>query len=140
MSPQVKEAMNRGNNLLVVGVLVFLACGVFAEIFVENELLDKADDIFAVLIAIVAVVWYLRGKNRFQYSWVPWGLLAVTFVAKILAFLNERDDPAAVGDEFGVIIPLAVMVIVTGVIIYRAHKASLPSEGVSVPGIERGRL
>ena len=137
VSNQVKEATNRGNNLFVVGLLVFLACGVFAEIFVENELLDKADDIFAVLIAIAAVVWYLRGKNRFQYSWAPWSLLAVTFVAKVLAFINEHDDPAAVGDEFGVVIPLAVMVIVSGVILYRTHRQMAPSGSVPVPEIEQ---
>ncbi len=137
MPTRVREALNRGNNLLVVGVLVFLACGVFAEIFVENELLDKADDLFVVLVAIAAVIWYLRGNNRFQYSWVPWGLLAVTFVAKVLAFLNERDDPAAVGDEFGVVIPLAVMVIVTGIILYRSRQ-ELSSSNVAVAA-ETGR-
>ncbi len=139
MPTRVREALNRGNNLFIVGLLVFLACGVFLEIFVENELLDKADDIFAVLIAIAAVVWYLSGKNRFQYSWVPWGLLAVTFVAKVLAFLNERDDPTAVGDEFGVIIPLAVMVIVSGIILYRARREAVTGELVSAPGLEKGR-
>ncbi len=139
MPTRVREALNRGNNLFIVGLLVFLACGVFAEIFVENELLDKADDIFAVLIAIVAVVWYLRGKNRFQYSWVPWSLLAVTFVAKVLAFLNERDDPAAVGDEFGVIIPLAVMVIVSGIILYRARNEEASSQAIPMPRIEHGK-
>ncbi len=140
MSSEVRGAMNRGNNLLVVGLLVFLAFGVFSEILIENELLDKADDIFAVLMAIAGVIWYLRGKNRFQYSWVPWGLLAVTFVAKVLAFLNEFGDPAAVGDEFGVVIPLAAMVIVSGIIVYRSRKAALPEKNVIVPGLEKDRL
>jgi len=138
MSNQVKEAMNRGNNLLVVGVLVFLASGIFAEIFIENELLDKADDIFVTLMAITAVIWYLWGKNRFQYSWAPWSLLAITFVAKVLAFINERDDPAAVGDEFGVVIPLAVMVIVSGVILYRARKQAALPEAIPMPEIGQG--
>ncbi len=139
MSTQVREALNRGNNLLVVGLLAFLACGVFAEIFVENEPLDKADDLFVVLVAIVAVVWYLIGNNRLRYSWSPWALLAVTFIAKVLAFINERDDPAAVGDEFGVVIPLAVMTVVTGVIIYRARKAMGASETLPAPKIEQGQ-
>ncbi len=139
MSNQVKEAMNRGNNLLVVGVLVFLASGVFAEIFVENELLDKADDLFVALAAIVAAAWYLWGKNRFQYSWAPWSLLAISFLAKVLAYINERNDPAAVGDEFGVVIPLAVMVIVSGVILYRARKQAALPETIPVPEIGQGQ-
>ncbi len=44
MPTRVRDALNRGNNLLIVGLLVFLACGVFAETLIENELLGKADD------------------------------------------------------------------------------------------------
>ncbi len=121
MQIKQREALNRGNNLLIVGLLAFLASGIFLEIFVENELLDKADDIFVTLCALVAVAWYLRGRNRYQRSWLPYVILALTFVAKVLAFINERDDPAAVGDEFGVIIPIAVMLVVSAVILYRTR-------------------
>jgi hypothetical protein len=55
---------------------------------------------------------------------IPYSLLAVTFIAKVLAFVNERDDPFAVGDEFGLVIPLALMVIVTTVILYRTRRTS----------------
>jgi hypothetical protein len=49
-------------------------------------------------------------------------------VVKVLAFANEFDDPAAVGDEFGLVIPLAVMVIVSGIILIRARKETAPLE------------
>lgn len=140
MKLQVREAINRGNNLLAVGVLVFVASGIFTEILVEDELLDKADDILITLMAIGAVIWYLRGKNRVQFSWTPFALLAIAFVAKVFAFLNEFSDPAAVGDEFGTVIPLAVMTIATGVILYRSRREAWPSNVPSMLGVEEGRL
>jgi hypothetical protein len=103
---KVKEAINRGNNLFMVGLLAFAAIGVFPEIIRENELLDKADDAFITLCAVAARAWYFTGKHRYQRSWLPFGLLAATWVVKVLAFANEFDDPAAVGDEFGLVIPL----------------------------------
>ncbi len=51
MENKIQEAINRGNNLLVVGLLSFTALGIFAEIFREDEWLDKADDIFVALVA-----------------------------------------------------------------------------------------
>jgi hypothetical membrane protein len=122
MIKKVTELTNRGNNLLIVGLLSFLAVGVFAEIFRENELLDKADDIFIVLLAIAAVIWYLSGQNRYRRSLVPFALLAATFILKVLAFVNEFNDPAASGDEFGVVPPLLAMVIVSGIILYRTRR------------------
>jgi hypothetical protein len=133
MSTQIKEAINRGNNLLIVGVLSFTALGVFTEIFHENEWLDRADDMFVVLVAIVALVWYLRRNNRYQYSWFPYGLLAATFVVKVLAFINEFDDPIASGDEFGVLIPLFIMVIISAVILIRTRNEGVLARSGSIP-------
>jgi hypothetical protein len=124
--------MNRGNNLMVVAFLAVLAVGVVAELFAENELLDKADDAAVLLIGIIGVVWYLRGRNRYSYSWTPFVLLALGFVAKVLAFANEFNDPAAAGDEFGILPVIAAMLIISGVILVRARR-SYPAldEGVS---------
>ncbi len=140
MSTKVREVMNRGNNLLIVGLLLFTALGVFTEVFREDEWLDKADDIFVVLAALVGVIWYLARKNRYQFSWFPFGLLAATFAVKVLAFVNEFDDPTASGDEFGVLIPLGVMVLVNAVLLYRARKAAALPLDESLPEIASGRV
>ena len=130
MSTRVREAINRGNNLLIVGLLVFTALGVFAEILREDELLDKADDAFVVLAALAALMWYFTGKRRYQRSWLPFALLAMVSVAKVLAFRNEFDDPAAVGDEFGVVIPMVVMTVVSLITLLRTREpAALPEPG-----------
>ena len=124
MPKSIREAMYRGNNLMMVAFLAILAVGVIAELFLENELLDKADDAFVLLLGIIGVVWYLRGRNRYSYSWMLFVLLALGFVAKCLAFANEFDDAAAVGDEFGIVPVLAAMLILSGVILVRARRSS----------------
>ncbi len=139
MSTELRESTNRGNNLLIVGLLLFTALGVFAEVFREDELLDKADDIFVVLAGLVALFWYLARKNRYQFSWFPFGLLAATFLAKVLAFVNEFDDPSASGDEFGLLIPLAVMVVVSAIILVRTRKDTVLSQDRSLPEMDSGQ-
>ena len=123
MPKALREAMNRGNNLMMVAFLAILAVGVVAGLFVENELLDKADDAAVMLLGIIGVVWYLRGRNRYSYSWLPFVLLTLGFVAKGLAFASEFDDPAAVGDEFGIVPVLAAMLILSAVILIRSRRS-----------------
>lgn len=137
MDTKVKEALNRGNNLLVVGILSFAALGVFSEIFREDEWLDKADDIFVVLVALTVIVWYFSQKNRYQRSWVLFGLLAATAVVKVLAFINEFDDPVASGDEFGIVIPLVAITIVTLIIMLRTGQVRTIPEVEQVSGLKK---
>lgn len=124
MPKSIREAMYRGNNLAMVVFLGVLAIGVFSELFVENELLDKADDAVIILLAIIGVVWYFRGAHRYQFSWTPFVLVTLVFVVKALALANEFTDPAAVGDEYG-IVPLALaMLITSSVLMHRARRWS----------------
>ncbi len=101
--------------------MAVLACGVVAELFIENELLDKADDAFIILAAIIGIVWYLRGTHRFQYSWTPFILVTLVFVAKALALANEFNDPAAVGDEYGIVPTTLAMLVTSSFLMARAR-------------------
>jgi hypothetical protein len=125
MPKSIKEAMNRGNNLLIVGFLSVLGIGVIAELFTENELLDKADDAIIMLLAIIAIIWYVRGTHRYQYSWFPFILLSLAFIDKIGAMSIEFSDPAASGDEFGILPTLLALIIISAVIMVRSRRANL---------------
>ena len=118
----VHESTNRGNNLLVIGLLVFTGLGVAGEIFREAELRDKGDDIFIVLLAIAGIIWYFSGRNRYRISWFPFILLAVTALTKVGTVFQELTDPTAIGDEFGLVLPLVLMTIITGIMVARAHR------------------
>ncbi|HMD90345.1 MAG TPA: hypothetical protein VKF38_14375 [Anaerolineaceae bacterium] len=136
MPKSIKEAMNRGNNLLMVGFLAVLGIGVIAELFTENELMDKADDVIILLLAIIAVVWYLRGTNRYQYSWFPFILLSIGLLDKIMGLAIEFGDPDAVGDEFGILPTLIAIIIISGVILVRSRNANRTIEegaGMNLP-------
>jgi len=118
----VHDVTNRGNNLLVVGLQTFTAIGLLGEIIRETELRDKGDDIFIVLLALASIIWYFTGRNRYKLSWFPFVLLAATAIVKVGTLIYEFSDQVAVGDELGLVLPIVVMTIVTGITIARAHR------------------
>ena len=105
------------------GSLAVLGFGLIPEILRETEWIDRGDDIILVLLAITVSGWYLSGKNRFQRSFFPFGLLIVALVTKIAGLSLEIGDPDAAGDEFGVIPVLLLLVILSGCILYSTGKA-----------------
>lgn len=124
----IQDAINRGNNLLMSGSLAVLGFGLIPEILRETEWIDRGDDIVLILLAIAVSGWYLSGKNRFQRSFVPFGLLIVALVTKIAGLFLEIGDPDAAGDEFGVIPVLLLLVILSGYILY---STGIPQENRS---------
>lgn len=139
MPTNIRESINRGNNLVIVGLLMFTALIAFPEVFREDEWLDKADDIFITLVGIGAVIWYLYRKNRYQRSWVLFGLLIAAFAIKVLAYINEFNDPFASGDDLGLLIPFGVMVVLWAIILYRTREKAGLSQSGSSPEMERGQ-
>ena len=131
MTISTREAINRGNNLLMVGFLAANAVGLIGMLFAEDEWIDRAEDMTVILLALAAVVWYRTKSHRFQYSFVPYGLLVAALAAKITALFIEFDDLKALGDELLLVPPLIVMVIVAGYLLYRARQtAALPDAGL----------
>jgi len=126
---EVKEAGNRGNNLLMSGFLAVLGFGLIPEILRETEFINQLDDIILVLLAIVVTGWYLYGTNRFQRSLVPFGLLIIALVTKIAALPIEINDVDAAGDEFGVIPLLILIVILSGYILYSSRESNTRETG-----------
>ncbi len=117
----IQEAINRGNNLLMSGSLAVLGFGLIPEILRETEWIDRGDDIILALLSITVSGWYLSGKNRFQRSFVPFGLLIVALVTKITGLSLEIGDPDAAGDEFGVIPVLLLLLFLSGYILYSSR-------------------
>ena len=128
MPKTIQEAMNRGNNLMVIAFLNVLALGWVVETFREDDWVDKIDDILLIVFALAALIWFLRQSNRYQASWLPFTLLVLSFVIKVIGIGLEIADTEAVGDDIGVILPFVLMVIVTAVILIRTRNTakSLP--------------
>ncbi len=119
----VREAINRGVNLLGVAILsIESTLGLF-EIFNETEWIDRLDDLVVVTLAVIGIVWYLAGSNRYQRSPLPWVLLGLAWVMKIIGlFVIERDDANAAGPDYGLIVTLLVGAIVVAWQYFRARR------------------
>jgi len=129
MGRSFREAVNRGNNLLPTGVLSVIGLGLIPEIFGEDEVLHKLDDVLMLVLAGVAVGWYLMGDNRWKRTWAPVALLVVGFVIKAVAFAGlEAGDQQDAGDDIAIAIVLLLSTIITTAIILRTREAT------AVPG------
>ena len=105
----VQDATNRATNLLATGLLAVLAAGVLPVAFIENEWVDRIDDILIGVIALGAIIWYVWGHNRFHWSITPAMLVGLALIVKaVTVFATEATDATARGDDIGVMAGFAV--------------------------------
>lgn len=119
---KVQEAINRGLNFFATAFLAIMGITTLDEIVSEDEWTDKIDDAVLMGIAAAAVVWYLRGRNRYARSLVPLVLMVLGAATKALGLWIEHDDTQAVGPDIGVVIYLTVATIVFGWQLYATRK------------------
>ena len=101
----VRDALNRGYNLVGTAIIAISGLAFFPEFFAEDEPAHKFDEGVLLLLAIGSIVWYLVGKNRFSRTIIPMLFTAAALVMKLLTlFLLEKGDAADLGDEFSTII------------------------------------
>jgi hypothetical protein len=97
----VDQALNRGFNLMLTTILLLTRLAFASGGIRENDLTVKLDDLFLLGLGIILLVWYLMGQNRFQRSLVPVVLIVLTLPVQIWGVINEINDQAAVGNDFG---------------------------------------
>ncbi len=117
-----RESINRGNNLLAVGYLSVTSVAVLGLVFAEADWADKLDDIAIVVLAVIALIWYFSGRNRYQRSLVPLSLLGISFLAKVAALVIEFGDPASAGDDYGIVAAFFVATVAVAIILYRTRE------------------
>jgi hypothetical protein len=113
----VREALNKGYNLIGTAIIAISGLAFFPEFFAEDEGAHKLDEGVLLLLAIGSIMWYLIGKNKFSRTIVPILFTAAALVVKIVTlFFLERGDAADLGDELGSII---LFVITLGLLIWQ---------------------
>jgi hypothetical protein len=115
MELTVRDAVNRGYNLLACTILALGGLAFGTIVFDEHEWTDRFDDGGLLVMGAIAVVWYLVGSNRFERSIVPIVLAAITLLVQLSGVLLEHDDPTSFGDNIGgmwLFVPLLVFLIV----------------------------
>jgi hypothetical protein len=98
-----ENVRNRANNLIAVAAMSIFGVIAFLEAVIgEPDLPDKVDDGLFFLLALGGLVWYLRGRHRYERSLVPLALLGLGIVNKLYTiFGTEAGDPGARGDDIG---------------------------------------
>ena len=71
-----------------------------------------------LVLAIATSSWYLYGNNRSLRSLVPFWLLIVALITKFAALALEFTDLDVVGDEFGVIPVLILIIALSGYLLF----------------------
>jgi hypothetical protein len=115
MELTVRDAVNRGYNLLACTILALGGVAFGTVVFDEHAWTDRFDDGGLLVMGAIAVVWYLVGGNRFKRSIVPIVLAAITLLVQLSGVLLEHDDPTSFGDNIGgmwLFVPLLVFLIV----------------------------
>lgn len=115
----IKEAINRGFNLLAVSIVGLSGFAFLPEVFVENDVPDKIDDALLFILGIIAMIWYRKSNNSKTRSIVPVVFVIIGLLVKILGIIIEHDDAEALGDDLG---GLILMVLATGLVIFQYKK------------------
>ena len=61
-----KDLWNRVNNLLAVSIVGLAGFAFLPEMILEGEWRFKIDEGILLVLAVWAVVWYLKGDNKFS--------------------------------------------------------------------------
>ena len=73
------------------------------------------DNSIIVIVAIIAVAWYLIGNHRFERSVVPIVLAGAALAGQLVGIAIEAGDSTAIGDDIGgmlLFLPLLILLIV----------------------------
>lgn len=115
----ITDALNRGFNLLATSIVAVAGFAFAPEMFIENEMPDKADDVLLFILALVAIGWYGWSGKRTQRSIVPVVIMVIALIVKIGGLIIEIDDPDAMGDDAGGVI---LFFLATCLVIYQYFK------------------
>lgn len=112
---------NRGFNLLGTTLLAMGGLLFGAVVFQEKDLTDKVDDGGFLVVAVLALAWYLWRAHRIERSVAPIIFTVIAVLVQITGLILERDDPAAFGDNIGGMLYFGATVALLGVQ-YRATR------------------
>ncbi len=93
-------------NFFSTAFISIMGFALAAEIFQEDDFLDKIDDILLLVLGVVAIIWYRKNANKKTLA--PVWFLAIGAVVKFAAMVIEHKDASALGDDIGVFVALVI--------------------------------
>jgi heme/copper-type cytochrome/quinol oxidase subunit 4 len=109
----VRDALNRGYNLLGVGIIAISGLSFFSDLPAEiDQPSHIVDEVLLAILALVAFIWYLAGRNKYSRTVMPIIFAVLALAIKVLGLFLEFSDPEDRGDEFGALVLFGVTIIV----------------------------
>src|SRR3981081_4298475 len=88
--PSAQQLINRGNNLLVMGMLAIIGIDELTAVGVEGGIKGAIDESVIAVVGLGALAWYWR--NRYRRRLLPLPFIAADLVFKVMALLIEDPD------------------------------------------------
>ena len=139
MKMTTQDAINRGYNMLACTALFVVGLSFSPVASFEGDLSDKLDDIGLAVVGIVALIWYLVGRNRFKRSVVPLALSALAVAIQVLGMVLEFGDSTSFGDNIGGFLVTGSFCMIL-LVQFLANRRHLAAASEDVPAISRADL
>jgi len=124
----------------MVSYLAITAAAIVEGLIGEDDLVDRLDEAFIILLAIAGLVWYFSRRNRYQHSFTPLALFIASFVVQTGGLMAKLSDPAAAGDDYGLVIAYTIGMIVSIVIYARSRERAALPEPLPMEGMEHPKM
>ena len=90
----VRDALNRGYNLLGVGIIAISGLSFFSDLPAEiDQPLHIVDEVLLAILALVAFIWYLAGRNKYSRTVMPIIFAVLALAIKVLGLFLELGNP-----------------------------------------------
>ena len=108
----LRDALNRSYNLLGVGIIVLSGLSFFSDLPAEiDQLPHIVDEVLLAVLAIVALIWYFIGRNKYSHTVMPIVFAVIALAIKVLGLVLEFSDANDRGDEFGALVLFVSLII-----------------------------
>jgi hypothetical protein len=126
----LRELINRGNNLFLIGFVGVLGLTGIPEGVGEGGVKGAFDEAGLLLVGLAGAAWYSR--NRYSRSLVALAFVGADILMKVAALVIE--DPDDRGDDVGTLITLIVLAVTWSVIYLRTRTAISSDEPTGLAG------
>jgi hypothetical protein len=90
-------------NFFTASFIGVLGLSLVSEIIMEDDRMDKIDDILMVALGLSAIWWYKKSGYKLSKTTGSVIILVIALIIKFFAIYIEHADKEAVGDDFGIL-------------------------------------
>ena len=108
-------------NFFTASFIGILGLSLIGEVIMEDDPMDKIDDVLMVLLGLAAIWWYKKTGYKLNKTIGSVVFMGIAVLIKIFAIYIEQADKEAVGDDYGI---LAALVIAFVFVVWQTFRIS----------------